>query len=192
MSTSNSVTLPMANGAAKPSAKTTVAKSATVRKTVAAKKPVAAKLAAAKKPIAAKKPVAVKKTVAAKKPAVVKKPVAAKKVASAKPVAKKAVAKVAKPVKAKVTPKVAVKEVVVPKEKLKKAKLVRDSFSMPEPEYAVLGAVKKACLKAGVEVKKSELLRIGVALIQKMDVAALKGVLATLPPLKAGRPKQEK
>src|SRR4051812_28675260 len=32
------------------------------------------------------------------------------------------------------------------KEKTKKAKLVRDSFTMPEAEYAVLGEVKKACL----------------------------------------------
>jgi hypothetical protein len=75
--------------------------------------------------------------------------------------------------------------------KIKKSKLVRDSFSMPEPEYAVLGSVKKTCLKAGVEVKKSELLRIGVALISKMDVDGLKAVLATLPPLKAGRPKSK-
>jgi hypothetical protein len=186
MSTTDVATLPMSNGATKVAPKP-VTKSTPVRKAAVAKKP-----AVAKAPVTAKKTAAVKKTVAAKKPAVVKKPVAAKKVVSAKPVAKKAVAKVAKPVKAKVAPKAVVKEVAVPKDKLKKAKLVRDSFSMPEAEYAVLGAVKKACLKAGVEVKKSELLRIGVALIQKMDVSALKSVLATLPPLKAGRPKQVK
>jgi len=63
---------------------------------------------------------------------------------------------------------------------------------MPEAEYAVLGAVKKACIKAGFEVKKSELLRIGVALIQNLELAKLKVVLAALPPLKAGRPKKEK
>ncbi|MDB5764881.1 MAG: hypothetical protein JWQ21_3876, partial [Herminiimonas sp.] len=50
----------------------------------------------------------------------------------------------------------------------------------------------KACIKAGFEVKKSELLRVGVALIQKMDTARLKEVLASLPPLKAGRPKKIK
>jgi hypothetical protein len=78
------------------------------------------------------------------------------------------------------------------KEKVKKSKLVRDSFTMPEAEYQGLGEVKKACLKDGFEVKKSELLRIGVALIRKMDSAALKGMLASLPPLKAGRPKKDK
>lgn len=78
------------------------------------------------------------------------------------------------------------------KEKQKKAKLVRDSFTMPEAEYAVLGEVKKACLKAGVEVKKSELLRVGVALIRQLDIAQLKEIVAGLPALKAGRPKKGK
>jgi hypothetical protein len=78
------------------------------------------------------------------------------------------------------------------KEKTKKTKLVRDSFTMPEAEYAVLGDVKKACLKAGIAVKKSELLRVGVALIQQLDTAKLKAELDRLPVLKAGRPKKSK
>lgn len=78
------------------------------------------------------------------------------------------------------------------KEKSKKAKLVRDSFTMPEAEYAVLGEVKKACLKAGIEVKKSELLRVGVALIRQLDVLRLKEILGSLPMLKTGRPKKSK
>jgi hypothetical protein len=69
--------------------------------------------------------------------------------------------------------------------------LVRDSFTMPEQEYAVLGAVKQACLKAGFEVKKSELLRIGVALLGQLDVASLRAVLGELPQLKTGRPPGE-
>jgi hypothetical protein len=66
--------------------------------------------------------------------------------------------------------------------------LVRDSFTMPEHEYAVLAEVKQACLRAGIEVKKSELLRIGVALLGQVDIATLKAVLAALPQLKTGRP----
>lgn len=140
---------------------------------------------------AEKKVVALKKTPV--KPAVV---AVGKKVAS-KPAAELKVAAKA-PVKAPVRAKPAarlpeakpVADVVV--EKVKKAKLVRDSFTMPESEYAALGAVKKACLKAGVEVKKSQLLRIGVALLSKTDVPALKKLIAGLAPLKAGRPKKEK
>ncbi|MBD8654214.1 hypothetical protein IFT68_01070 [Oxalobacteraceae sp. CFBP 13730] len=66
--------------------------------------------------------------------------------------------------------------------------LVRDSFTMPEGEYAVLLEVKQACLRAGIDVKKSELLRIGVALLGQLDVATLQGVLAALPQLRTGRP----
>jgi hypothetical protein len=69
-----------------------------------------------------------------------------------------------------------------------RAALVRDSFTMPEDEYAVLASVKQACLKAGVEVKKSQLLRLGVALVGRLDLASLRTVLASLPPLKTGRP----
>jgi uncharacterized membrane protein YadS len=60
---------------------------------------------------------------------------------------------------------------------------------MPEQEYGVLAEVKKACLKAGIEIKKSELLRIGVALAGQLDLASLQSVLASLPQLKTGRPK---
>lgn len=66
--------------------------------------------------------------------------------------------------------------------------LVRDSFTMPEQEYTVLAEVKQACLRAGIDVKKSELLRIGVALLGQVDIATLKAVLAALPQLKTGRP----
>jgi hypothetical protein len=79
----------------------------------------------------------------------------------------------------------------VVREKMRKTKLVRDSFTMPEQEYAVLGQVKKACLKAGFEIRKSELLRIGVALISQLDMATLQQVLASLPQLKTGRPKND-
>jgi hypothetical protein len=138
------------------------------------------------------------KTASPKKPAA--KPAAKPAVkAVAKPVAKpaakpaaKAVAKpAAKPVaKTVAKPAPAPAPVPAPKAKVHKPKLVRDSFTMPEEEYAVLGQVKKACLKGGVEVKKSELLRAGVALLKQLDLAALKAVLAGLPQLKTGRPKK--
>jgi hypothetical protein len=73
-----------------------------------------------------------------------------------------------------------------------KTKLVRDSFTMPENEYAILGATKKACLKAGIEVKKSQLLRIGLLLLSQAETPALKKLIAELPVLKAGRPKKDR
>lgn len=148
----------------------------------------AAKRATAAKPAAAAK-VAAKP--AAAKPAAAKtlaKPAAAKP-AAAKPAARRAAtaAPAAKPVKAAKAEKPAKVEKPA---KPHKEKLVRDSFTMPETEYAVLGQVKKTCLKNGIEVKKSELLRIGVALIRQLDMATLKQVLGSLPQLKTGRPKK--
>jgi hypothetical protein len=78
------------------------------------------------------------------------------------------------------------------KPRVKKQKLVRDSFTMPEEEYAALGEMKKACLRDGVEVKKSELLRVAVSLLRKMDVPQLQQALAELTPVKAGRPSKQK
>ena len=76
------------------------------------------------------------------------------------------------------------------KHKVKKPKLVRDSFTMPEEEYAALGEMKKTCLKAGVAVKKSELLRVAVSLLRKMAMPELKQALDALTPVKAGRPRK--
>lgn len=162
----------------KTAVKTTVAKpvvAATKPKVVVAKK--AAKPAA--KPVATKSRAPAKKAVTKVATKAVKK--AATKVAL-KPAGKPAVK----------APQAAVKPVVQVKEKAKKAKLVRDSFTMPEGEYQVLSDVKKAFLKSGVSVKKSELLRAGVALIKNMELAKLNAVIAALAPIKAGRPKNDK
>ena len=76
------------------------------------------------------------------------------------------------------------------KHKARKPKLVRDSFTMPEEEYAALGEMKKACIKAGVAVKKSELLRVAVSLLHRMDMLNLQQALDGLTPVKAGRPRK--
>jgi hypothetical protein len=121
------------------------------------------------------------RTSAAKPAPAAKTTVARKTGAPAKTAASKAPAK-----------KVAAKTTAEVKDKPKKIKLVRDSYTMPEAEYAVLGELKKACLKDGIEVKKSELLRVGVALLKRLDAAGVREVLDALPALKAGRPKKTK
>ncbi|MDH4286613.1 MAG: hypothetical protein OEV26_04240, partial [Gallionella sp.] len=51
-----------------------------------------------------------------------------------------------------------------------KAKIVRDSFTMPQSEYQKIADIKETCLKAGIHVKKSEVLRAGLqALCEKSD-----------------------
>lgn len=103
-------------------------------------------------------------------------------------------AKAIKPVKTEKPAKTVKPASAAPKaaaEKTKKPKLVRDSFTMPDNEYALIAQVKKACVGAGFEIKKSELLRIGIALLAKMDPKALQQAQQALAQLKAGRPKKK-
>jgi hypothetical protein len=117
---------------------------------------------------------------------------------NAKPVAKAPARPVAKPAARRAAPAVpvalkrAAKAVVASAQSaVGNPALVRDSFTMPEAEYAVFASAKQRCLQAGVEIKKSELLRIGMALVGQLDVATLQSVLASLPQLKTGRPRSE-
>jgi hypothetical protein len=162
-------------------------------------KAVAAKRAAVSTPKPAAKAVA-KPAAKAVKPAAkpaVKAPAQPVAKAKAKAVAKPAAKPVSKPAAKRAAPlpvalKRAAKAVVaaaVPA--AGNPSLVRDSFTMPEAEYAVFASAKQRCLQAGVEIKKSELLRIGMALVGQLDVATLQAVLAGLPQLKTGRPRSD-
>lgn len=118
--------------------------------------------------------VASKKAPAAKKVAVVRKP--AEKPApklEVKPGVKAAPAKVAKPVKLKV-------------------KLVRDSFTMPADDWALIDQLKARAIGFKRPAKKSELLRAGLQVLAGLPDAALQAALDKLQPLKPGRPKAEK
>jgi hypothetical protein len=53
-----------------------------------------------------------------------------------------------------------------------------------------LVAVKKSCLKAGLEIKKTELIRIGIALVHNLTPAKIKTAKGKLTPISAGRPKK--
>jgi hypothetical protein len=76
--------------------------------------------------------------------------------------------------------------------KLKKPKLVRDSFTMPENEYAVIAALKKRCVAAGVPAKKSEILRAAIANLAKLGDSGLLAAIKRLDVIKTGRPKGSK
>lgn len=121
---------------------------------------------------------AVKAVVAA--PAKTARPVKAK--PTAKPAAKPAAKAPAKPVKP-------AKEVKAEKlEKARKPKLVRDSFTIPKNEYAVLQAQKDRATKLTRPAKKSEILRAGVAALAAMSDVAFLDALARVPAIKTGRP----
>jgi hypothetical protein len=163
------VTSPTTTAAAVPA---TVAKTAPVKATAkrAVKRAAPVRKAA---PVAAK-PVAAK---AANKPA-------------AKPVAKPvATTKASKPL---ASPKPATKPVPSKVTKVKKPKMVRDSFTIPKPEYDVLNVLKLRAAKLGTPAKKTELIRAGVKLLAGLSDAAYRQALAAVPSLKTGRPAKAK
>ena len=76
--------------------------------------------------------------------------------------------------------------------KVVKVKLVRDSFTIPSDEYAVLGQLKQRALGFAHPAKKSELLRAGIKLLAGLNDAALMRALKNVPTIKTGRPKSKK
>ncbi len=89
----------------------------------------------------------------------------------------------------KVAPVAAAKDGAKKSPKLR-ARLVRDSFTMPEPDFALIAALKARALAGQREAKKSELLRAGLQALMALDSSALVGALGRLQPLKVGRPKK--
>jgi len=73
----------------------------------------------------------------------------------------------------------------------KKVKLVRDSFTIPKPEYLAIDALKARGLTLGLAAKKSEILRAGLMVLSALDDAGLKVALSAVPAVKTGRPRAE-
>ena len=69
-----------------------------------------------------------------------------------------------------------------------KQKLVRDSFTIPKDEYEILAALKARMLVLGRAIKKSELIRAGIAALSATGDAELLALLDRVPVIKTGRP----
>ncbi len=89
-------------------------------------------------------------------------------------------------------PKVGKAEKVEKVQKPAKAKVVRDSFTMPEWDYAKLAELKRRCLNGGAHVKKSELLRAGLKMLESLPERQLLAVVAQVETVKTGRPAKRK
>jgi hypothetical protein len=76
--------------------------------------------------------------------------------------------------------------------KVKKPKMVRDSFTMPKDEYTVIDSLKVRSGKLGQAVKKSELLRAGIKALAAMSDIQFKAALSNVPTIKTGRPTNAK
>lgn len=75
--------------------------------------------------------------------------------------------------------------------KVKKPKLVRDSYTIPKDEYAALTALKQRSIKLAQPAKKSELLRAGIRALTALSDKALLAALQAVPSIKTGRPKKD-
>jgi hypothetical protein len=80
------------------------------------------------------------------------------------------------------------KPVEIKPAKVKKPKMVRDSFTMPKPEFAVLDVLKLRAAKLSVPTKKTELIRAGIKALAAMSDVAFLAAVKAVPNLKTGRP----
>ena len=71
-----------------------------------------------------------------------------------------------------------------------KARLVRDSFTMPQADFDLIAGLKERALGFKRPTKKSELLRAGLQVLAGLKDTALRTTLDGLTPLKPGRPKK--
>lgn len=107
----------------------------------------------------------------------------------AKPALPKPAAAPASKVPVKPAPIVLSKPTVAKPAKIKKPKLVRDSFTIPKAEYLVLDELKQRATRLGVPAKKSEVLRAGIKALAAMSDVAFLASMAAVPAIKTGRPK---
>lgn len=70
----------------------------------------------------------------------------------------------------------------------KKAKLVRDSFTIPKLEYTVLADLKQRAGMLSNAAKKSELIRAGIKALAAMSDKSFLAALNAVPTIKTGRP----
>jgi hypothetical protein len=67
-------------------------------------------------------------------------------------------------------------------------KVVRDGFTMPVGDYALIAELQAMGLQAGLHVTKSEVLRAGLHALQQLSPEALQQILRTVEKVKTGRP----
>jgi hypothetical protein len=75
---------------------------------------------------------------------------------------------------------------------VKLGKVIRDSFTMPVADHELIDVLKKRCIGLGIAIKKSELLRAGLASLERMPDTSLAQVVAAVESVKTGRPPGKK
>ncbi len=68
-------------------------------------------------------------------------------------------------------------------------KVIRDTFTIPSKEYKLIGFCKERLLKKGFNINKSELIRAGLILLNKLSDEELLQSCKQIEKVKTGRPK---
>ena len=75
-----------------------------------------------------------------------------------------------------------------PLRKPEHAKVVRDGFSMPAGDHALIAAIQKKAMGAGFHMSKSEVFRAALRVLSELSAEDLQRVYASLERVKPGRP----
>lgn len=68
------------------------------------------------------------------------------------------------------------------------ARVIRDTFSITAVDYELIPAIKKRCMRAGIDTNKSEILRAGLIALSQMTDEQLEAAMSEVERVKPGRP----
>ena len=69
-------------------------------------------------------------------------------------------------------------------------KVVRDSFTMPQPDYELIPVLQQQAMKIGKGINKSEIIRAGLHALILMSEHEFLATIEKVERVKTGRPKQ--
>ena len=67
-------------------------------------------------------------------------------------------------------------------------KVVRDGFSMPAGDHALIATIQSTAMQAGFHMNKSEVFRAALHVLSTLSAADLQGVYVSLERVRPGRP----
>lgn len=71
-------------------------------------------------------------------------------------------------------------------------RVIRDSFTLPVDDYALIAQTQQRCLQGAVNVSKSEVIRAGLQALRQMTQEELLEVVQRLEKVRTGRPAAKK
>jgi hypothetical protein len=72
--------------------------------------------------------------------------------------------------------------------KPQREKVIRDGFSMPAGDHALIAAIQRTAMQAGFHMSKSEIFRAALRVLSTLSAEDLQSVHSSLERVKPGRP----